>query len=95
MRSAGGDTSRPSWVEETGRLSLTELLADIGIDIPNAFIQTKVADKKNQVVIRIRGMVAEILVKIAPEIYGPFIGKDKKGQSISNLWNNGSQLVVL
>lgn len=65
------------------------------IDIPNAFIQTKVADKKNQVVIRIRGMVAEILVKIAPEIYGPFIGKDKKGQSISNLWNNGSQLVVL
>jgi hypothetical protein len=33
MRSGtGGDASRPSWVDETGRLSLKEL--DIGMDLP-------------------------------------------------------------
>jgi hypothetical protein len=49
------------------------------IDVPNAFIQTVVEDKSKQVIIRIRGMLVDILVKIAPEIYGPFVTTNRKG----------------
>jgi hypothetical protein len=38
------------------------------IDIPNAFIQTVVEDKKRRVIIRIRGMLVDMLVKIAPDV---------------------------
>jgi hypothetical protein len=50
------------------------------LDIPNAFIQTVVKDKKRRVIIRIRGMLVDILVKLAPEVYEPFVTLDKKGQ---------------
>ena len=49
------------------------------IDIPNAFIQTTVQDEKDKVVIRIRGLVVDMLVKIAPDTYLPFVTEDKKG----------------
>ncbi len=39
------------------------------VDIPNAFIQTWVTEKKDQVIIRIRGVVVDWLTKIAPEAY--------------------------
>jgi hypothetical protein len=50
------------------------------IDIPNAFIQTVVEDKSKRVIIRIRGMLVDILVKIAPEVYKSYVTVDKKGQ---------------
>ncbi len=49
------------------------------VDIPNAFIQTVVEDDKKKVVIRIRGLVVEMLLKIAPEVYTPFVTNDKRG----------------
>jgi len=49
------------------------------VDIPNAFIQMVVEDDKDKVVIRIRGMVVDMLVKIAPEVYSPYVTYDKKG----------------
>ena len=49
------------------------------IDIPNAFIQTKVEDEKDQVLIRVRGILADMLVEIAPDVYGPYVSTDKKG----------------
>ena len=49
------------------------------IDVPNAFIQTVVNDKGRRVIIRIRGMLVDILVKIAPDIYEPYVTTDKKG----------------
>ena len=30
----------------------------------------------------IRGVLADMLVKIAPEVYGPYLTKDKKGNSL-------------
>jgi hypothetical protein len=50
------------------------------LDIPNAFIQTFVEDKTKRVIVRIRGLLVDILVKLAPEIYGPYVTVDKKGQ---------------
>jgi hypothetical protein len=49
------------------------------IDIPNAFIQTRVEDEKDMAVIKIRGVLVDMLVKIAPEVYGticPLIRKE-------------------
>jgi hypothetical protein len=47
------------------------------LDIPNAFIQTMVFDKKRRVIIRIRGKLVDILVKLAPKVYGQYVTIDK------------------
>ena len=49
------------------------------IDIPNAFIQTRVEDPKDRVLIRIRGILVDMLLKIAPGFYDDFVTTDKKG----------------
>ena len=36
------------------------------IDIPNAFIQTRVYDAKDCVIVRITGVIVDWLVKVAP-----------------------------
>jgi hypothetical protein len=48
------------------------------IDIPNAFIQTRVEDEKDRAIIRLRGVLVEVLENIAPDVYGPYITKNKK-----------------
>jgi hypothetical protein len=49
------------------------------IDIPNAFIQTRVEDEGDMAIIKIRGVLVDILVKIAPDVYKSYITTDKKG----------------
>jgi hypothetical protein len=49
------------------------------VDISNAFIQTRVEDKKDQVIIQIRGVVVDWLTKIAPEVYTQYVSADRKG----------------
>ena len=39
------------------------------IDIPNAFIQNRIYNDEDKVVLRLRGKLADILIKTAPEIY--------------------------
>ncbi len=50
------------------------------VDIPNTFIQTVVEDDKDKVVMRIRGHMVDILVKIAPKVYGPYMLTNKQGR---------------
>jgi hypothetical protein len=47
------------------------------IDIPNAFIQTQVEDEGDMAIIRIRRVLVDILVKIAPDIYKSYVTTDK------------------
>jgi hypothetical protein len=49
------------------------------IDIPNAFIQTRVEEEKDMSFIILRGVLVDILVEIAPEAYRAYAYKDKKG----------------
>jgi hypothetical protein len=49
------------------------------IDIPNAFIQTRVEDEKDMAILKIRGVLVDMLLKIAPDVYGPYVTTDKKG----------------
>ena len=48
------------------------------LDVPNAFIQTFITDKSKQVVACIWGMLVDILVKIAPEVYSDYVTTDRK-----------------
>ena len=50
------------------------------IDIPNAFIQTpneKLKEHHKRDLMKIKGALAEILVELYPEEYGPFITYEK------------------
>ena len=51
------------------------------LDIPNAFIQMVVNRDKDKAIVRIRGLVANMLVEISPEVYSQYIVKDKRGNS--------------
>ena len=50
------------------------------VDIPNAFVQTVVKDEKDKALIYIRGTLVDILVSIAPSVYGPYVTVGKKGK---------------
>jgi hypothetical protein len=49
------------------------------INIPNAFIQTWVEDKEDMATIKIHGVLMDILIQIAPDVYKFYIMTDKKG----------------
>jgi hypothetical protein len=48
------------------------------VDIRNAFVQTQVENKKDVAFIKIRGILVDILVEIAPDVYKSYVSKDKK-----------------
>jgi hypothetical protein len=50
------------------------------VDILNAFIQTVVEDDEDKVVMKIRGHIVDVLVKVAPKVYGPYVSTDKQGR---------------
>ena len=50
---------------------------------PNAFVQTQIEDKKYIAFIKIHGVLVDILVEIAPEMYKYHIKADKKGMKQS------------
>jgi hypothetical protein len=49
------------------------------INIPNAFIQMRVEDEEDMAIIKIRGVLMDILVQIAPNVYKSYVTTDKKG----------------
>jgi hypothetical protein len=49
------------------------------IDIPNAFIQTRIENEKDMAIIKIQGILVDMLVDIAPEVYTPYVTTDIKG----------------
>ena len=84
------DASSPTVATESVLLTCivdAEEERDVGIiDIPNAFVQTRVEDEKDMAYIRLRGVLVDILLVIAPEVYKKFVSYDKKGNK---------QLIVL
>ena len=67
------DASSPTVASESVLLSCiidAEELRDVAlIDIPNVFIQTGVEDEKYMAIIKIRGILVDILVDLAPDVY--------------------------
>jgi hypothetical protein len=52
------------------------------IDIPNAFIQTRVENKKDRAIIRIRGVLVDWVTKTAPEVNSKYVTVDKKADKV-------------
>jgi hypothetical protein len=50
------------------------------VDILNAFIQTVVEDGKDKVIMRIRGHMVDVLVKVAPKVYVPYVSTNKQSR---------------
>jgi hypothetical protein len=77
------DASSPTVATESVLLSCiieTEEHRDVAVvDIPNAFAQTRVENEKYIAFIKIRGILVDILVEIAPEDYTSYVSQDKKG----------------
>jgi hypothetical protein len=76
------DASSPTFAMESVLLSCiidAEGEQDVAVvDIPNAFVQTHVENKNNMVFINIRGILVDILVEIAPDVYKAYVSKDRK-----------------
>ncbi len=54
------------------------------VDIPNAFVQTVMSkeDAEHHVTVRIREPLFDVLVSIAPDVYGPYVSTTKTGQKV-------------
>ena len=52
------------------------------IDIPNAFVQTQLENDEDKAIMRLRGKLAELMVKVAPEIYSKYVIINSKGQKV-------------
>jgi Reverse transcriptase (RNA-dependent DNA polymerase) len=50
------------------------------VDIPNAFIQTRIENKDDMAVIRFRGELVDMLIEIASEVYKPYANINHKGE---------------
>jgi hypothetical protein len=48
-------------------------------DIPGAFLH---ADLDEEVIMLLRGQLADLMVQVDPELYGPYLIKNEKGESI-------------
>ena len=46
----------------------------------NAFVQMKLQDDDDKVVMHLHGPLATLLCELSPEVYGPFMQKDKQGR---------------
>jgi hypothetical protein len=49
------------------------------VDIPNVFVQMRVENEKDMAFIKICGVLVDILVEIAPDVYNSYVSRDKKG----------------
>ena len=93
---AGGNKQRGTIPKEeatspTAKLESVLLTAQIDaaerrdvaiIDVPNAFIQTRLENDKDKAVLRLRGKLAELMVKVAPEIYSKYVIINNKGETV-------------
>jgi hypothetical protein len=77
------DSSLPTVATESVLLSCiidAEEERDVAVvDIPNAFVQTRVENEKDMAFIKIRGILVGILVEIAQDVCKSYVLKDKKG----------------
>ena len=89
---AGGSKQR-GHIDKTNATSLTAALESVLltstidakegrdvaiIDIPNAFVTTRIEDKKDIVIVRLRGKLAELMVATVPEIYKKYVSVNRK-----------------
>ena len=56
------------------------------IDITNAFVTTRIENKKDIVIIRLRGKLSELMVVTATEIYKKYVSVNRNGEALNSLY---------
>ena len=52
----------------------------ITLDIPNAFVQTSIPQGEEKVIMKIRGVLVDILCDLAPEVYQAYVVRERKNK---------------
>ena len=80
------DSASPTTALESVLLTSTIYAAeerDVAvINIPNAFIQTRIKNDEDKAVLRLRGKLADLLIKTAPEMYRKHTTINRKGETV-------------
>ena len=54
------------------------------MDIPNSLLQTHIKDEKDMAIINIRGFLVDNMLEKTPDVYEPYVIKDRKGDKKLN-----------
>ncbi len=72
------------------------------IDIPNAFIQTRIDNEEDMAIIKIWGVLVDMQLDITSDVYKPYVTTDNKRDQATGctmleryLWNNGGEPTLL
>ena len=52
------------------------------LDIPNAFVQTPISQGDEKVIMKIRGVLVDILCDLAPDVYNDYVVRERNNQLI-------------
>ena len=50
------------------------------LDIPNAFVQTPIPQGEEKVIMKIRGVLVDILWDLAPDVYNDYVVRDRNNK---------------
>ncbi len=77
-------TPVPESIIVTGLIDAKERRYTACADVPNAFIQSVLEHNPGDphVIMKLRGILVDIMCKIAPDLYAPFVHVDSKGRKI-------------
>ena len=96
------DTSSPTAALEsvmlTSSIDAKEECDVITANVPNAFIQTVVpepTDGHDRIIMKITRVLADYLLEITPEIYGPYVVMQNGTSGRSFIWNAGSFTIMV
>ena len=79
---AASPTAAPEYVLLTGTIDAKEGRDVAIVDIPNAFVTTRIEKKYYIATIRLRGKLAELMVATALEIYKIYVTVNRKGKPV-------------
>jgi hypothetical protein len=81
---ASSPTAALESVLQTGVIDALEGSAVAVIDVPNIFVQTHLEEDADKASMRLRGKLAELVRKVAPEIYTKYVIINSKGETVFN-----------
>ena len=77
---AASPTASTDSVLITGVIEAKQQRDVMTLDIPNAFVQTPIPQGDERVIMKIRGVLVDILCQLAPEVYQPYVVEERNNK---------------
>ena len=77
---AASPTASTDSVLITGVIEAKQRRDIMTLDIPNAFVQTPITRGDERVIMKIRGVLVDILCELAPEVYQPYVVEERNNK---------------